>query len=97
MTVREMWYDSESTSPTTSDIGDGHLTYVRESPTLNSSDDRDTEMRYDYRGRLVTVINPQSPHAHFEYDNLDRTSTAISSTNPAESRRASARRARARG
>ncbi|XOV74768.1 MAG: hypothetical protein ACFHWZ_14885 [Phycisphaerales bacterium] len=75
VTVRQMWYDSDGT--TTSGVGDGHLTLVRESPSDLASEDRDTEMRYDFRGRLVTVINPASPHAHFEYDNLDRTATAI--------------------
>ncbi|MFU8828789.1 MAG: DUF6531 domain-containing protein, partial [Phycisphaerales bacterium] len=71
--VREMWYDSDGAP--SSGVGDGHLTLVREHSS--GTDVRETELRHDFRGRLVLVRNPLSPHAFFEYDNLDRSTYAV--------------------
>ncbi|MBX3323476.1 MAG: RHS repeat protein, partial [Phycisphaeraceae bacterium] len=71
VTVLEHFYDSAQT--TTSGVGNGSLTLVRQHE--NGSTFRDTKQYFDHRDRLIAVEAPSganTPDQVFKYDNLDR-------------------------
>jgi RHS repeat-associated protein len=70
VTVAEYFYDSGGTS--TSGVGNGNLTLLRQHVNDTSGNDRDTIYAYDWRDRLTKTTNELPPNRFVVYDNLDR-------------------------
>lgn len=71
VTTAEYFYDhGEVMGSPVQGVGDGRLTLVRRH--ASSTETRDTEMVYDFRGRRVKTINALPPHEFVVYDNLGR-------------------------
>lgn len=71
VTTAEYFYDhGEVMGSPVQGVGDGRLTLVRRH--ASSTETRDTETVYDFRGRAVKTINALPPHEFVVYDNLGR-------------------------
>ena len=66
--VMRHFYDSGGTA--TQGVGNGNLTRFEQ--VVDASASRATVMKYDWRDRRYSTVNPLAPHGWTEYDNLDR-------------------------
>ena len=66
--VARNYYDSNGT--TTTGVGNGNLTRIDQ--LMDASTTRSTVLKYDWRDRRLSTVNPLAPHTWMEYDNLDR-------------------------
>ncbi len=66
--VARNFYDSNGT--TISGVGNGNLTRIDQ--VVDASTTRATVLKYDWRDRRVSTVNPLAPHTWTEYNNLDR-------------------------
>jgi len=67
--IEEIEYDDIQTGKIG---GDGRVLKETKFVQDSTTDQRITEYKYDYRGRLKVQVNPQSPHVLYGYDNLGR-------------------------
>jgi RHS repeat-associated protein len=68
--VEELWYDDEE--DTSTNVGDGYLTRRRLHTSYLGGGERTTDYSYDYRGRLIEIIEPLQVAEERDYDNLGR-------------------------
>ncbi|TVQ55034.1 MAG: hypothetical protein EA377_04255 [Phycisphaerales bacterium] len=68
VTQASYYYDSDQAG--TQGVGNGQLRFIRQ--YVSASEYRETEFRYDYRGRRLWTIHELPPHEYVAYDNLDR-------------------------
>jgi RHS repeat-associated protein len=66
------FYDSGGTA--TQGVGNGNLTRIEQVVSGSGVSEvvRPTLLKYDWRDRRISVVNPLPPHDWTEYDNLDR-------------------------
>lgn len=74
VTVSQVFYDHVTgTGGPEQGVGDRRITLSRKFTGGNGGAEvRDTQMVYDYRGRLLTSWGPTGPYTLVAYDNLDR-------------------------
>ncbi len=68
--VEELFYDDEE--DTSTNVGDGFLTRRKLDTNHSTSDDRETDTTYDYRGRATDIYEPEDVKVERDYDNLGR-------------------------